>query len=298
MNLRHLRYFVTVAAERSFTRAAERLRIAQPPLSRQMKELESELRVRLFDRESRPVALTGAGHVLLTEAHRVLGAVAQLEETMERVRSGERRRFTIGFVGSTIYGPVPELIRRFRDAAPELDVDLAEMNTRTQIDALNEGRIDAGLGRLAFEDPAVSRRVLEYERLIAAIPLGHASALATDAVPLADLVSETLILYPNEPRPSYADQVLGIFHDYDLRPRYVREVRELQTALGLVAAAVGVAVVPASVQRLRRDDVIYRPIAETAVSPIFLSWRTSDVSSAIDVLLRIASEMAPVPSAA
>lgn len=291
MNLRHLRYFVAVAEERSFTKAADRLCIAQPPLSRQMKELEHELQVELFNRDSRPVALTDAGRVLLAEAHRVLGSVARLHDAMGRLRNGERRKFMIGFVGSTIYGPIPELIRRFRAEAPDLNVELVEMNTLQQMNALKEGRIDAGLGRLAFEDATVSRHVIEHERLMAALPLSHPGAGTDDGVSLAAVCAGTVILYPSEPRPSYADQVLGILRDYDLRPPHIKEVRELQTALGLVAAEVGVAIVPTSVQRLQRDDVVYRAIREPAVSPIFLNWRSNDTSAAIQILLRICSEM-------
>ena len=150
MELRHLRYFVVVATERNFTRAAEKLGIAQPPLSRQIRELEEMHGVVLFDRTSRPVALTDAGQLLLNHAERVLGSVSQLESALQRFKSAGRRRFRFGFVGSTIYGPIPNLIRKFREAAPLLEVELIEMNTISQIAALKEGCIDAGLGRLSF----------------------------------------------------------------------------------------------------------------------------------------------------
>jgi DNA-binding transcriptional LysR family regulator len=292
VDLRRLRCFVVVADERNFTRAAERLGMAQPPLSRQIRELEDELQLPLFNRETRPVTLTEPGRLLLDHAHRVLGAVAQLEDAVHRYKVGERRRFMIGFVGSTIYGPVPPLLRRFRAAAPTIDVDLLEMNTVGQIDALKDGRIDAGLGRLTFEDPAIRRQVIEHERLVAALPSQHRLAGQPGALHLADLAAETIILYPSEPRPSYADQVLTLFRDRALRPARVREARELQTALGLVSADAGVSIVPTSVQRLRRDDVVYREIADPGiVSPIILSWRANDGSPALDLLLRICAEL-------
>lgn len=288
MDLRHLRYFVAVATERSFTRAAERLHISQPPLSKQIRELEAELKVVLFDRESRPVRLTEAGRLLFEQAHKVLGAASTLTDTIERYRAGARRRFVIGFVGSTIYDRVPEAIRRFRQAEPELEVDLVEMNTLNQLTALKDGGIDVGIGRLSFEDPQISRRVIEHERLVAALPKNHPLAQRDGPVSLADLASDVLILYPSAPRPSYADQVLGIFSDYDLRPTACREVRELQTALGLVSAEAGVAVVPTTIQRVRRDDIHYRDIVEEgAISPIILSWRTGDTSGALDIFLKI-----------
>lgn len=293
LEFRHLRYFQAVAEERNFTRAADRVGIAQPPLSRQIRELEDEIGLPLFDRDSRPVTLTDAGRLLLEHANRVLGAIAQMQDAMARLREGERKRFVIGFVGSAIYGPVPALLRRFRDAAPALDIDLLEMNTVAQMAALKDGRIDAGIGRLTFDDPAISRHVIEHERLVAAVPVDHPLAEGNGAVTLADIARDTLILYPNEPRPSYADQVLAVFRDYDVHPAAVREVRELQTALGLVAAQSGVALVPASVQRLKRDDVVYLPIAEAgAQSPIILNWRAKDGSSAIALLVRICGELA------
>ncbi|WP_157218074.1 LysR family transcriptional regulator [Flavisphingomonas formosensis] len=292
MELRHLRYFVAVATERNFTRAAQWLGIAQPPLSRQIRELEEELGAPLFVRASRPVALTEAGRLLLDHATRVLAGVDQLRAEIRRLVAGERRRFVIGFVGSTIYGPVPLLIRRFREAAPEIDVELIEMNTLVQMKALEDGRIDAGFGRLLFENAAIARRVIEQEPLVAVLPLGHPLAATGDPVALARLIEETLILYPNDPRPSYADQLLAIFRAHDLMPKRVREVRELQTGLGLVAAHAGICIVPQSVQRLGRDDIVYRPLAEPdAVSPIILSWRAADVSAQIQTLGRICNEL-------
>src|SRR5690606_20701795 len=143
-------------------------------------------------------------------------------------RSGARRKFVIGFVGSTIYGAVPSLIRRFRETAPGLDVDLVEMNTLSQLSALREGQIDVGIGRLSFDDPAIHRRVIRHERLVAALPANHPLAERESAISLRDISNDVLILYPSAPRPSYADQVLSIFKDYDLQPSGIHEVRELQ----------------------------------------------------------------------
>lgn len=293
MELRHLRYFITVATEGNFTRAAERLGLAQPPLSRQIRDLEKQLGQRLFDRDSRPIALTDAGRLLLEHAQRVVGSVEQLHRALQSFTESGRRRYAIGFVGSTIFGTVPLLIRRFKESAPDLDVDLIEMNTITQITALKEGRIDAGLGRLTFEDPAIRRTIIERERLVVAIPSSHALARVKAAVQLADLASEAMILYPSTPRPSYADHILSLFHDHDLALVKTREVRELQTALGLVAADLGVCVVPESLRRLRRDDIRYRPIGDAgAVSPIILSWRAADTSRATTLLSKMSDRLA------
>lgn len=294
MELRLLHYFLAVARERNFTRAAGMLGIAQPPLSRQIRELEEYLGQPLFDRESRPIALTDAGRLLLEHAQRVMQATSQLQAAMKRHAEGSRRRFIIGFVGSTIYGPVPDLIRRFREAAPEIEVDLVEMNTVVQMEALKDGRIDAGFGRLTTEDRAVRRQLIVRERLLMALPAFHRLAAPHgQPISLNTATDEPLILYPNEPRPSYADQLLDILKDHGIRPGPMREVRELQTALGLVAAGVGIAIVPAAVQRLRRDDIVYRPIAERdAISPIIVSWRVADQSEPTRLLERLCVELA------
>lgn len=292
MELRHLRYFVAVATERNFTRAAEKLNIAQPPLSRQIRQLEDYLGAELFDRESRPLRLTEAGRLLYEQASQVLAGVEQLRTMMSRFVGAGRRRFVIGFVGSTIYGLLPTVIRRFRTLADHLEVVLAEMSTLEQISALKEGRIDMGFGRLRIEDAAIRRVVLAEEPLVAALPVDHALLESGDAISLAVLAGEALIVYPRPARPSYADQLLSIFHDHGLQPDNVQEVRELQTAIGLVAAGAGLSIVPASVRRLQRDDIVYRPIAETnATSPIVMSHRLGDISPEVALLVQISTAL-------
>ena len=173
MEIRHLRYFVTVAQERNFTRAAEKLHIAQPPLSRQIQQLEEEVGMVLFDRDSRPLRLTEAGRLFYEHAAQVLERFDDLRTMMRRFREAERPRFVIGFVASTIYAALPNLIRRFRAETPGLDVSLVEMVSLEQIAALKDGRIDVGFGRIRLDDPAVRRDVLREERLVVALPLSH-----------------------------------------------------------------------------------------------------------------------------
>ncbi len=288
MELRHLRYFLAVSNERSFTRAAAKLGVSQPPLSRQIRELEIELGTDLLDRNSRPLRLTEAGWLFYEQANQIMAGVEQMKTLMRRYTADERRRFVIGCVGSTIYGVVPAMIVRFRRDAPNVTVDLVEMNTLEQISALQEGRIDVGIGRLRFEREGVRRQVVMEEPFVVALPADHLLADPNAAITLPALAAETLVVYPRPTRPSYADQVLSVFHDQDLQPRIVREVRELQTALGLVAAQAGVCVVPASVQRLRRDDVVYRPIIDClATSPIIISTREADVSAEMELFRAI-----------
>ncbi|MEN7528324.1 LysR family transcriptional regulator [Cupriavidus sp. DL-D2] len=281
MELRHLRYFQAVAQELNVTRAAERLHMAQPPLSRQIRQFEEEIGVALFDRIGRGLRLTEAGRFLLEQS---LQLTQRLEETLDgtrRIGRNEKRWFGIGFVPSVLYGVLPDLIRELRGDDSGMEVGLTEMITVQQLDALKSGRIDLAFGRLTFSDPAIVQEVVMAEALVAAMP-------ATAAAPAGPFDAETLarqplILYPARPRPSYADHVLSLFRAQGLQPKIVQEANELQTALGLVAAGLGITLVPASVQRLHRDDVRYVPIdAPGFVSPVIMSYRAGDTSAHLE----------------
>ncbi|WP_175857107.1 LysR family transcriptional regulator [Burkholderia anthina] len=287
MELRHLRYFVAVAEERSFTRAAQRLHIAQPPLSRQIQQLEEILGIVLFERNSRPLKLTEAGRFFHQHAVQLLAQTAELESMTRRVGKIERS-LSVGFVGSTLYGMLPKVIRRYRQQHAEVELSLHEMWTMDQIKALKEGRIDVGFGRIRLNDPNVRRVVLREEPMIAALPLGHRLSAVTTPLSLHDLLNETLIVFPKTPRPSYADQVLSAFHDRALKPARVLETRELQIALGLVAAGEGVSIVPKSVHGLKRDDISYHDLDDSRlVSPIIMSMRRLDASEDIERMLSL-----------
>ena len=281
-----------MARERNFTRAAEMLYIAQPPLSRQIQQLEDELGVALIERGSRPLRLTDAGRLLYEQAAQVLDRVEEMKAITQRLHEAERPRFRIGFVPSTLYGRLPELIRRYRAVRPGVELSLLELTTLEQITALKEGRIDVGYGRIPFDDPAIERTLLRNERLSIALPAGHSLTAHAGQLRLDDLAAEPLVVYPKAPRPSYADQVLTLFRERGLKPRAVYEVRELQAALGLVAAEVGVCLVPVSVEGLRRDNVVYRPLdEEKAVSPIIMSTRRGDKSPEIAFIAKLIREM-------
>lgn len=276
MELRHLRYFHVVAETLSFSRAAERLHIAQPPLSRQIRQLEEMLGVELIDRESRPIALTVAGKFYYEQTLQVMSRLREIEEGTRRLVRKQKIWFAIGFVPSVMCGVLPELIRQFRAAMPEVETGFTELLSIEQADALKLRRIDVGFGRLPIDDPEIECVTLLREPLLAALRSDHPLA-GRATVSLDELADEALVVYPARPRPGYADQVLDIFARRGLRPSSVSEANEIQTALGLVAAGIGVALVPASACQGRRGSVVFRCVSDQdTVSPVIMNYRRGD----------------------
>lgn len=291
MDFRRLRYFVAVAEERSFTRAAERLNMAQPPLSRQIQQLEQELGVGLIDHASRPLTLTEAGRFFYAHAVHMLGQLDELGIMTRRLGRTERA-LIIGFVSSTLYDALPEALRRLRATQPGIELALVELSSIEQMTELKGGRIDVGIGRVPFDDPVLHQIVLREEVLVAALSVHHPGARGPEPLALAALAEQPLIVYPSRPRPGYADQVLGALRERRVTPASIREVRELQVALGLVAGGFGICIVPASVQRLKRDDVVYHPLAPPPItSPIIVTTVAGTERREVVQLLRLIDEI-------
>lgn len=290
MDIRQLKYFVAVANARNFTRASEQLHIAQPPLSRQIQLLEEELGVQLILRNSRPLRLTEAGRVFYEQALQIINRIDQLKSATRQIGLNERQTLSIGFVPSTLYGGLPMLVRKLRHSYPDVDIQLVELTSTQQFAALKSGRIDVGFGRIRSNDATVARTVLREERLVLAIPPGTPLAADAGRIGLKELNGQRLIVYPKEPRPSFADHVLSLLNDQAIRPSEVHEVREIQTALGLVAAESGLCLIPASARL--RNDLRYRLVDDPlATSPIILSHRLNDSAWYIDAIQRLVADM-------
>jgi DNA-binding transcriptional LysR family regulator len=290
MELRQLRYFVAVAETRNFTRASELLHIAQPPLSRQIQLLEAELGAPLLLRSSRPVRLTDAGRLFYEQALQVLARIDSMKAAVQHLGHQQRQRLVIGFVPSALYGGLTELIRQLRQRHADSDIQLVELTTSLQqVSALLAGRIDIGFGRIRSGDDSVTRIVLGEERLVLAAPAGLRLD-AKGALPLDVITGQRLIVYPKEPRPSFADHVLSLLRDDAIQPREIIEVRELQTALGLVAAEAGICLIPSSA-RIRHDVVYHEVVGDRATSPIILMHRIGDRSWYIDPVRQLGREI-------
>lgn len=263
MELRHLRYFVAVAEELHFSRAAARLHIAQPPLSQQIRHLEQELGIALFSRTRRRVELTAAGRAFLDEARTVLDRAERAARIARRAGGGEIGHLSIGFVPSADLELLPRVLRVWQQRFPDVELELQMLFAGAQIDALAAGRIHVGLVRLplAPQRGIVVERV-QAEPLVAALPQRHRLARRR-TVRLAELAGDTLLLFPRHVAPGYYDVLVGAFADVGHTPR-VFHPGALTTNLALVSAGLGITLLPASIRNLRRAGVIYRPLAPPA----------------------------------
>jgi DNA-binding transcriptional LysR family regulator len=286
MELRHLRYFVAVAEEGHVTRAAERLGIQQPPLSQQIRALETELQVQLFRRKPRGVELTQAGQALFAEAQAILQQVEHAVGAARRTARGESGRVGLGFTSSASFHPiVPRLIRDYREAHPMVALTLEESGTGELVDALHEERLDAAFVRSPIGPrPGIAVHAVLEETMMAALPARHALAArgSGKALGLEALAAETFILYRRPLGPGLYDAIIAACQRAGFSPTIGQEAPRMLATLSLVAAGLGVTLVPESMRRLRVHGVVYRPLdpADGLVAPLNLAYRRGESSAA------------------
>jgi DNA-binding transcriptional LysR family regulator len=286
MELRHLRYFVTLAEELHFGRAAERLHIAQPPLSQQIRQLEDELGFQLFHRTKRVVQLTEAGQVFLLEVQKIFKQLEQAVQTGRRTSRGEVGQLIIGFVSSTAYNVLPEILRKFRADVPEVKLELHELTTDEQCRWLREGRIDIGFVRPPVEELFATETIYK-EALVIALPEGHRLAKELK-VSVKALNNDDFILFPRTFSPGLHNAMISLCQQAGFYPKVTQEAIQMQTIVSLVAAQMGVAIVPSSLQHLQRTGVVYKPIEEFVTEvAINMIWRRNDESPTVQRFLEI-----------
>lgn len=282
LELRQLRYFLAVAEELHFGRAAQRLHMTQPPLSQAILALEEALGAPLFTRSRRGVGLAPAGCALLPEARRLLAAASQLPELARRAAAGEAGRLTLAFVSSADYSVLPPFLRAYRAAFPEVRISLREATSDLQLDALLHGRVDAGLLIAPLSERA--RRELDYQAVLAeplmlAAPAGLDALAGKGPVRLAALPPLPLIIFPRAIAPALYDAILAVFDAAAIAPEIGQEAIQMQTIVGLVSAGMGIALVPQSVSNLMRPGVEYRALADpTPLVETGLAWRRDNDS--------------------
>jgi DNA-binding transcriptional LysR family regulator len=295
MELRHLRYFIAVAEEKHVTRAAERLGMQQPPLSQQIRSLERELDVQLFRRRPRGVELTNAGSALLTGARAILAHIDHACATTKRTARGEQGRIAVGFTSSVpFHSFVPRIIRTYREECPLVSLTLEEGGTMELIDDLRNERLDAAFVRsaIANQEGLVVNLVLR-EAMVLALPRTHVLARgANKAVPLKALADETFVIYRRHNGPGLYDAILSACSAAGFSPRVGQEAPRIVSTLNLVAAGLGISLVPESLRRMRMDGVVFRHIVGgQPKAPLYLASRRGETSAAVRRFLELVKRL-------
>lgn len=283
MELRHLRYFLAVAEERNFTRAAERLGIRQPPLSRQIRELEQEFEAPLFHRLTRGVELTEAGAVLAEDARRVLDQIERVRAGVRNRARGETGQLRVGFAGATYFQPiVPGIIRDFRERFPGVVLSPEQSNTPRLSIGLRAGEIDIAFIRPPMEHgEGLRAELLVDEPMVAVLPGAHPLA-DEPSVALSALAAETFILVPRVIGPGFYDSIIAGCRDAGFVPRLGQEAPQMPAMVPMVAAGFGVSVVPQSLRQIRTEGVVYRDLhGDVLRAPISLAYRREDHAPAV-----------------
>ena len=283
--LRHLRYFVAVAEELHFGRAAQRLGIAQPPLSQQIRQLEQRIGATLFTRTSRRVALTPAGEALLRGARRTLAEMGLAAAAARRAATGETDALRVAYTDSAALSVLPSVIRRFRQALPSVHLDLVEGSTAAQVDAVARDLVDLALVRGPIVQPSLRTEVVLREPFLVALPEQHPLG-RLETIELRTLGAEQMVLFPRHLAPDFHDTISAMCRAAGFTPLVAYEGAEYQTILSLVAAGLGVSLVPRSVENLQRRGVVYRAIHDAPPrAEIAAVYRDESWSRPLEVML-------------
>jgi DNA-binding transcriptional LysR family regulator len=291
MELRHLRYFIAVAEELHFSKAAEKLHIAQPPLSQQIQQLETELGVKLFDRKTkRQVQLTEAGKVFLQEAYQLLAQLESAVALTQRTGRGETGQLRIGFTSLVIYDLLPLILRKFREQYLEVEIELLELTTSQQEQALRDSLINVGFAHPPLEDDTLSYECIHKETLVVALSSTHSLA-QKDYISVRSLLNEPLIMFPRYLAPGLYDRIMSLFQQANFSPNITQEAIQMQTIIGLVSAGMGVAITPSSLQNLQRSGVVYRPILEEVpLIETAIIWQQDRLTPIVENFLKCTQE--------
>jgi DNA-binding transcriptional LysR family regulator len=291
IDTRRLAYFVVVAEELHFTRAAERLHMAQPPLSYQIQRLEQELGVQLFERNHHQVQLTEAGKILYDEARRLFGQMEQTVRLVQKTGLGNAGLLTLGFVPSASNSALPPILKAFQRQFPEIRLFLKEMNPDEVVRGLHDHRIDVGMLFLPLDDGELQSQPVQRESFLAVLPATHAQAMQSQ-ITLRSLADERFIIpHRYSAVPGLFTHVMNICREASFVPKTVQEVWLMQTVIGLVAADMGVSVVPASVRHLNRTGVVYKPLQDVTLEiEMGVIWQRNNTLPVLQSFLRVIDE--------
>ena len=295
MELRHLRYFLAVAQTLNFTKAAEHLHMAQPPLSRQIRELEDELGVELFDRRGKRVTLSSAGMVFADRAQRILASADAAVIDSQRAARGEIGRLAVGFFEHIAYTLLPALIREFQQRFPDVSIELRWFTAAEQFNALARGEVDVAFVRAVPPDTELRSTMILREPFVVA--LAKDNPLATKrTISIVDCANMRVINYRKDVAPDYHAIINQLCALGGFSPSPLFEMGQIYASLGLVSSGFGIALVPASVQHVHMDNVVYRPLRERqAVSELQLAWTNPSPPAVLSAFVELAREIAARP---
>ena len=281
---RRLKHFIAVAEELHVGRAAVRLSMSQPPLSRSIHQLEESLNVQLFERTSQGVELTNEGEIFLIEARKILQMVERACETTTQAKRGEIGRLVIGYYGSTIFNVLPRLMAEFKSRHPAADLSIHHMNKSEQIQALRDHHIHIGFIRYVGDEPDILTKTIMREPIHVALPESH-PLVEAQSISIDELAKEPMVVFPRSPRPSFADYVISACQKSGFVPNIVQEADDAECCIALVSAGLGVSMVPQSLISLQVPGVVYKPMAPsdmlmTELSVIYLADRRAPVLDA------------------
>lgn len=286
MELRQLHYFLAVAEELNFSRAAERLLITQPPLSLQIQNLEKEMDVQLFQRNNRQVELTEAGKLFYEEVKKITNHLSRAIQDAQRTHHGEIGTLRVGFVGSATYDLLPEVLRKYRHQHPKVEVQLFEMSTPNQIAALHAEEIDVGVLRPPINERALKTEIVANTPCVLAVPKGHPLLKKAEIV-LSDLRPYPFVMLSRETWAGLYDEIIEVCH-----PTIQQEAYEFQTVIGLVAGGLGIAIVPQSARQLHRKDVDYIELNDQLpIVSMGVAWRRSNLSIQMNAFIQLSKEV-------
>lgn len=297
MDVRDFEAFIAVAEELHFGRAAERLRVSQPPLSARIRKLEDELGLRLFDRSTRNVSLTDFGARLLAPARKVVDQVAEVRSLADSIAAGDQGRLRIGFAGASSQRVLPLLTRAVREAHPAIELQLqSQTYVYTALDMLVDGSLDLAFARLPTPHPELESRVVEVEQILCALPEGHPLA-QQPVLTLAELHDQDFISLPADKGSILQSTMYALCTTAGFRPRVVQVAPDSATVLALVAAGAGITITLSSVCPVQTVGIVYRALEDANPSHMFatLTWRRDDPSPTLEAVLAVAEYALPTP---
>lgn len=289
MDFRQLKYFIAVAEEANLSRAAARLHISQPPLSRQIQLLEESIGATLFLRTAKGMELTDAGQTFLDGVRNILGMIDQTTERTQRAQAGRLGRIDVGVFGSSILSLIPGLLLSYRTVYPEVKIVLHSMGKKEQIEALRDRTLTVGFNRLVWDMPDITAEVLMNERLFIAVNQTHALARRKE-IALTELATNPVVLFPSASRPNFIDYVVDLCRAEGFHMQATQEVADAVTGVALVGGGFGLCLVPESATALQIPNVVYRPIKKTPAPTVDLSclYRKDDQSPILHGFLKMA----------